>query len=88
MMANEAKTIYVGRSADLIRRVREHKDKIYPNSFTAKRDIAKLVWYIGVDSLEESIILEKEMKSLLRVKKTALVEDMNPGWEDLSQNLF
>jgi putative endonuclease len=37
--------IYIGVTDNLMERVKEHKLKIYPNSFTAKYNCDKLIYF-------------------------------------------
>ena len=37
------------------------------------------------ESKEEAIAREKQIKGWLRAKKIALIESVNPGWKDLSE---
>jgi len=55
-------TIYIGSTSDLVGRVWEHKNKIYPKSFTAKYNCNKLVYYEYHESLEDMVKREREMK--------------------------
>ena len=80
-------TLYTGVSSDLYGRVWQHKQKMDPNSFTAKYNCVKLVWYEFHISIEEAIAREKQIKKWRRVKKIALVESFNPAWKDLFDDL-
>ena len=84
IMTNRRKSIlYVGVTADLKRRIWEHKNKIHPKSFTARYDCEILVYYIGFHSIEEAIGEEKRIKAGSRKAKLDLIFDMNPLWKDL-----
>ena len=88
MMSNKNNTtLYIGVTSDLIARVYEHKNKIYPNSFTAKYNCDKLVFFKQFFSIEEAIINEKKLKGTNRKKKEQLINEMNPEWKDLSEML-
>ena len=76
-------TLYTGVTSFLKRRVYEHKTKFHPDSFTAKYSIDKLGYYEEHVSIKEAIEREKQIKGGSRAAKLALIEDMNPGWEDL-----
>ena len=80
-------TLYTGVCEDLIARTIEHKEKAYPNSFTAKYNCSKLVYYELFHSIEEAIAREKEIKGGSRAKKIRLIESMNPKWNDLFEVL-
>lgn len=88
LMANMSNTtIYAGVTSKLLERVFEHKTKKYPNSFTAKYNCIKLVYFEGFTSIEEAITREKQIKAGSRKKKNLLVESINPKWEDLFEKL-
>ena len=76
-------TIYTGVTNDLIRRVYEHKTHADPNSFTAKYDVNRLVYFEQTSDVRVALEREKQIKSWKRARKNALVETINPGWEDL-----
>ncbi len=75
--------LYLGITSNLIARVGEHKDKTHPNSFTAKYNTCKLVWYESFSRIEEAIDREKSMKKWKREWKERLINEMNPEWKDL-----
>ena len=74
---------YTGVTSMLFSRITEHKDKLYPKSFTAKYNIEKLVYFEGFHSIEEAIAREKQVKKYRREKKIALIMSINPDWKDL-----
>ena len=80
--------IYVGVTRDLVRRVYEHRNHLDPKSYTAKYDIRKLVYFEQTTDVRVAIEREKQIKSWSRAKKNALVETMNPQWEDLYQKIL
>ena len=82
-MASIKKTIYIGMTNNLERRVNEHKSGT-ADSFTKKYNITKLVYYFELDSSNEAISLEKKLKGITREKKLQLIEENNPYWKDLS----
>jgi len=88
IMTNVHHTVfYTGVTSDLIDRVHKHKVKFYPNSFTSRYNIVKLVYFEPFHSIEEAIAREKEVKKFRREKKIALIEAMNPDWRDLFDTL-
>ena len=87
IMTNRSKTLYTGVTNDLIRRVFEHKNKII-DGFTKKYKITKLVFYEETKDIQAAIEREKQIKGWLRSKKIALIESVNPKWEDLSKEWF
>lgn len=76
-------TLYTGVTSDLQVRVREHKEKKYPKSFTAKYNLEKLVYFETFFSIEDAIAREKQIKGGSRKKKEELIGKMNPGWKNL-----
>jgi len=83
-MTNESKTLYVGVTNNLQRRVYEHKNKMI-QGFTSKYNITKVVYFEVFNDIESSIKREKQIKGWLRKKKIDLIESMNPDWNDLSE---
>ena len=75
--------MYIGVTRDLVRRVYEHKHELEPESFTARYKIHKLVYFEETSDVKAALEREKQLKHWRRSKKNALVESMNPGWEDL-----
>ena len=80
---------YIGVTSNLPARIYEHKNHMDPNSFTAKYNISKLVYYeeAGTDPLI-AFEREKQLKGWTRAKKNALIDSMNPTWSDLYESLF
>ena len=89
ILANTTGTVvYIGVTKDLIRRVYEHKHKLDPNSFTAKYDVHKLVYFESTSDVRAAIEREKQLKGWNRKRKNKLVESMNPRWEDLYDSIL
>ena len=89
ILANTTGTVvYIGVTKDLIRRVYEHKHKLDPNSFTAKYDVHKLVYFESTSDVRAAIEREKQLKGWNRKRKNKLVESMNPRWEDLYESIL
>jgi putative endonuclease len=76
-------TLYVGSTSELKTRIYQHKNKAYPNAFTAKYNVDKLVYYEGFLSIEEALSRERQIKSWRREKKIALINEFNSDWKDL-----
>lgn len=62
-------TLYTGVTSELPNRIVKHKDKLYPNAFSAKYNCDKLVYYEVHNSIEEAIIREKQIKAGSRQKR-------------------
>jgi putative endonuclease len=76
-------TLYTGVTSNLIARIIEHRDKLYPKSFSSKYQLNKLVYFESFDSIEAAIEREKQIKGGSRNKKIELINTMNPEWRDL-----
>ena len=89
MLTNVTGTVvYTGVTNDVMRRVYEHKHNLDPNSFTAKYNVHKLVYFEETPSSYAAISREKQIKSWNRKRKNQLVESINPKWEDLYDSLL
>ncbi len=84
IMTSVKDTLYVGVTNDLERRVQEHKAG-KGSIFTRKYRIGLLFYYEEFKYVEDAIAREKQIKSLRREKKKALIESLNPTWKDLSK---
>ena len=87
ILSNKSKTLYIGVTNDLSRRLYEHKNKII-KGFTAKYNITELVYYEIHNDITEAIQREKQLKGWLRKKKIALIESVNQNWKDLSDEWY
>ena len=84
ILSNKNRTVlYIGVTNNLERRLYEHKNKL-TDSFTKKYNLTKLVYYETTDDINDAIHREKQLKGWLRIKKIMLIEEDNPGWDDLS----
>lgn len=88
ILTNKNHTVlYVGVTSDLVKRMYEHKNKVYETSFTRKYNVDKLVWFEVFHSIEEAIDREKQLKGGSRQKKLDLINALNPSWEDLTGSI-
>jgi putative endonuclease len=87
IMANLARTLYTGVTNDLEWRVFEHREKRIPG-FTQWYNLTQLVYYEATSDVRTAIAREKQIKGWLRAKKVALIESMNPRWEDLAADWY
>ena len=75
-------TLYTGMTNNLRRRISEHKEKKNPG-FTQKYDVTSLMYFEEFADVRDAIAREKQIKGWMRKKKIALIESVNPGWEDV-----
>lgn len=80
-------TIYTGVCSDLVARVSEHKNKTDQTSFTAKYNCMKLIYYSFFETIEAAIEEEKRIKGGSHKQKEALINQMNPEWRDLWEDI-
>ena len=89
ILSNRLNTvIYTGMTKDLVRRVYEHKHHLDPDSFTAKYDVTKLVYYESTSDVKAAIEREKQIKGWNRRRKNKLVESKNPSWAELYDTIL
>ncbi len=80
-------TLYVGVTANLYARIWQHNNPSDKNSFTARYNLTKLVYYELLSSIEEAIAREKQLKGGSRKMKEELINAMNPCWESLNERI-
>ena len=68
-------------------RIVQHKEKTYKNSFSARYNLNKLVYYEQFQMIGDAIGREKQLKAGSRAKKIALITTLNPNWEDLYEDI-
>ena len=83
ILTNPSRTLYVGVTNNLRRRVYEHKHKLL-EGFTKRYNLTILVYYEATPDVRAAIEREKQIKGWLRSKKITLIESTNPEWRDLS----
>ena len=87
MAAKRNGTLYIGVSNDLIRRVYEHKNNL-ADGFTKKYAVHDLVYYEVHQEIEQAILREKQIKEWKRQWKKNLIEEENPQWKDLYEDII
>ena len=75
-------TLYVGMTNDLVKRIWQHKTGA-ADGFTKRYRIHQLVWFEQADDPIAAIAREKQIKRWNREWKLKLIEDSNPVWNDL-----
>ena len=79
-------TLYIGVTNDLVRRVYEHKNDLTPG-FTKRYAVHDLVYYEACDDMYSALQREKRLKFWHRNWKIRQIEQTNPEWKDLSQEI-
>jgi putative endonuclease len=87
IVTNRSGTLYIGVTSNLVARVHQHKTKCI-EGFTKKYNLTQLVYYEAGTDVREAIAREKQLKGWRRSKKLALIDSLNPKWNDLSDGWF
>lgn len=88
MLTNHTnKVLYVGVTTKPIKRTWQHKTK-QADGFSKKYKLYKLVYYELYDDIESALNREKQIKRWSRKKKEALINQKNPMWNDLFEEII
>jgi putative endonuclease len=87
MASKKNGTLYIGVTNNLARRVYEHKNDII-EGFTKRYGVHTLVYYETFEDINAAIAREKAMKFWKRKWKVAIIEESNPEWHDLYNELI
>ena len=87
IMASKSRVLYTGVAKSLVRRVWQHKNDVL-EGFTKRYRIHRLVYFESFDDIRTAINREKQVKSWPRAKRVALIEALNPTWEDLAEHWY
>jgi putative endonuclease len=83
IISNANRTLYVGITNDLIRRIEQHKKGNFDNAFTRRYNFDRLVYFECTATRPAAAKRERQIKSWPRARKIALIESTNPNWLDL-----
>ena len=86
IMSSKSRTLYVGVTNNLERRVWDHRNHM--SEFTARYRITRLAYYESVAGPMNAIRREKRIKHYTRAQKKRLIESMNPRWTDLAEGWY
>ena len=78
--------LYTGVTSDLQKRIFQHKEKLTPG-FTESYNVNKLVFYEMTSDVKSAMAREKQIEGGSRARKIALINAMNPAWDDLYDSL-
>jgi putative endonuclease len=71
---NKNKTVlYVGVSSELHSRITDHKNRTFPNGFSARYNCDILVYHEPYPTIEEAIAVEKLLKGAVAKRKKNLL---------------
>ncbi|TXI66845.1 MAG: GIY-YIG nuclease family protein [Flavobacterium sp.] len=89
IITNKNNTVlYIGVTSNLPQRIEEHKQKRYENSFSARYNLNKLVYYEQFQMIGDAIGREKQLKAGNRATKEKLINSINPNWNDLYDEII
>jgi putative endonuclease len=74
--------LYIGVTSNLVRRVWEHREGV-TEGFTKQYRVKQLVWFEVHSEILEAIKREKQLKRWNRHWKVNLIQETNPDWRDL-----
>jgi len=75
-------TIYIGVTSDLPKRIYQHKNDSV-DGFTRKYRVHRLVYFELYADMVSAITREKQLKKWNRAWKVEVIEEKNPEWNDL-----
>jgi len=84
IMGSNTGTLYIGFTNNIDVRVAQHKSGEY-EGFASKYHCNRLLYCEKYDHVGRAIAREKQLKGWRRSKKIALIESMNPRWQDLAE---
>ena len=88
ILTNKTHTVlYVGVTSNLPRRILEHKEKKYQNSFSRRYNVDQLVYWESFQEIGDAIMRERQLKGGSRQKKLDLINRLNPQWTDLYESI-
>ena len=88
IVTNQNNTVlYTGVTSELKCRIKSHKNKKYKNSFSARFNVNKLVYFEETYNMATAHKREKQIKAGSRIKKIDLINSINPEWRDLYSTL-
>ena len=86
--ANKYKTVfYTGVTNNLYNRIATHENALDKSHFTARYKCYYLVYWEHHSDINIAIAREKEIKGWGRKKKTELIENLNPEWKFLNNDI-
>jgi len=79
-------TLYTGVTRDLVQRVHQHRTGAI-DGFSKQYGCKSLVWYAAFDDIQDARARELQMKRWKRDWKLQAIEEMNPDWRDLFDDI-
>lgn len=80
-------TLYIGVTSDVAARIHQHRSGT-GSEFASAHQCTKLVYVEPFDQIEDAIQREKRLKKWNRQWKMHLIEETNPDWRDLYDDIL
>jgi putative endonuclease len=80
-------TLYTGVTSYLSKRIQQHKEAYYEQSFTSRYKLYILVYWESFQEIGDTIFREKQIKAGSRQKKLDLINSINPEWRNLTDDI-
>ncbi len=80
-------TLYIGVTSNLVQRIGQHRNKL-TDGFSQKYNVTQLVYFELHQEIEQAILREKQLKKWNRKWKLRLIEEHNPQWSDLWEQII
>ena len=79
-------TLYTGVTSNLLSRIWQHREHVV-DGFSNQHNVTRLVRFEVHESMESAIAREKRLKKWNREWKIRLIEESNPYWNDLYEQI-
>ncbi len=79
-------TLYIGVTSDLPGRMAEHRAGLV-SGFTKRYGVKMLVWFAEYADIRDALAEERRIKRWRRAWKIRLIEELNPQWRDLFEEV-
>jgi putative endonuclease len=79
-------TLYLGVTSTLAQRVYQHRNGLI-DGFSKQYGCTTLVWYAAFDDIQDARARELQMKKWKRGWKLHVIEELNPDWHDLFEEI-
>ncbi len=86
MASGNRGTLYVGVTSDLVRRAYQHRNGLL-DGFTKRYRVHRLVYFETTTNVQAALQREKALKKWNRAWKIAMIEEGNPEWRDLYDDI-
>ena len=80
-------TLYAGMTDDPVRRIWQPKQGLLPG-FTQTHSVTQLVWIEAHETRESAFRRERQIKKWNRAWKIREIENTNPQWKDLYDQIL